>query len=147
MAQPTTPTTAPTPIPTKAVKVRSVEGIEEYRLANGLQILLAPDDSKPTTTAQHHSSASSTSRHENDGETGMARSAPAPSVQGLTSVSETAWAEFSKRGLRANGTTNIDRTNYYASLSANVQPALVSVMGRGRHGELLQPPKPISTAK
>ena len=30
--------------------VQTVEGITEYRLANGLQVLLVPDDSKPTTT-------------------------------------------------------------------------------------------------
>ena len=30
--------------------VRAVEGITEYRLPNGLQVLLAPDDAKPTTT-------------------------------------------------------------------------------------------------
>ena len=30
--------------------VDSVEGISEFRLPNGLQVLLAPDDSKPTTT-------------------------------------------------------------------------------------------------
>ncbi len=29
------------------------------------------------------------------------------------------WAEFSKRGLRANGTTSYDRTNYFASFAAN----------------------------
>lgn len=30
----------------------------------------------------------------------------------------TVWAEFSKRGLRANGSTWVDRTNYFASFSA-----------------------------
>ena len=29
------------------------------------------------------------------------------------------WAEFQKRGLRANGTTAFDRTNYHASFSAD----------------------------
>ena len=50
--------------------VRTVEGITEYRLANGLQVLLVPDDSKPTTTVNltYHVG----SRHENYGETGMA---------------------------------------------------------------------------
>ena len=33
-----------------AVKVTSVEGITEYRLANGLRVLLFPDASKPTLT-------------------------------------------------------------------------------------------------
>ena len=29
------------------------------------------------------------------------------------------WSEFTKRGLRANGTTSFDRTNYFASFAAN----------------------------
>ena len=48
----------------------SVEGIDEYRLANGLQLLLVPDDSKPTTTVNLTYRVGS--RHENYGETGMA---------------------------------------------------------------------------
>src|SRR5947207_13994174 len=50
--------------------VRSVEGIVEYRLANGLQVLLAPDDAKPTTTVNLTYRVGS--RQENYGETGMA---------------------------------------------------------------------------
>ena len=38
-------------LPAGVAQVTSVEGITEYKLeANGLRILLAPDDSKPTTT-------------------------------------------------------------------------------------------------
>ena len=37
-------------LPAGVSQVRTVEGITEYRLANGLQVLLVPDDSKPTTT-------------------------------------------------------------------------------------------------
>ena len=36
--------------PQGVTQVTSVEGITEYRLANGLQMLLVPDESKPTTT-------------------------------------------------------------------------------------------------
>jgi zinc protease len=37
--------------PPGVTALQSVEGITEYRLeANGLRILLAPDDSKPSTT-------------------------------------------------------------------------------------------------
>ena len=36
---------APRPLPTR---VASVEGITEYRLTNGLRVLLFPDASKPT---------------------------------------------------------------------------------------------------
>src|ERR1700761_5833667 len=31
-------------------QVREVEGVHEYRLPNGLQVLLIPDESKPTVT-------------------------------------------------------------------------------------------------
>ena len=50
--------------------VQTVEGISEYRLDNGLQVLLVPDDSKPTTTVNLTFRVGS--RHENYGETGMA---------------------------------------------------------------------------
>ncbi len=94
----------------------SVEGITEYRLANGLQLLLVPDDSKPTTTVNvtYHVG----SRHENYGETGMAHLLEHLLFKG-TPTHPTVWSEFTKRGLRANGTTSFDRTNYFASFAAN----------------------------
>jgi len=47
-----TPAVAKGPVKPAAAlsQVTAVEGIREYRLPNGLQILLVPDDSKPTTT-------------------------------------------------------------------------------------------------
>ena len=96
--------------------VRTVEGITEYRLANGLQVLLVPDDSKPTTTVNltYHVG----SRHENYGETGMAHLLEHLMFKG-SPKHPTVWAEFSKRGLRANGSTSFDRTNYFASFAAD----------------------------
>ena len=96
--------------------VRSVEGITEYRLPNGLQLLLVPDDSKPTTTV--NLTVRVGSRHENYGETGMAHLLEHLLFKGSTRH-PTAWAEFTRRGLRANGTTWLDRTNYFASFAAN----------------------------
>jgi zinc protease len=96
--------------------VHQVEGISEYRLPNGLQVLLVPDDSKPTTTV--NLTVRVGSRHENYGETGMAHLLEHMVFKG-TPTTRNAWAEFSKRGLRANGTTWVDRTNYYASFAAN----------------------------
>ncbi|HZX26376.1 MAG TPA: insulinase family protein, partial [Telluria sp.] len=52
------------------VKVTSVEGITEYRLGNGMRVLLFPDASKPTLTTNITYMVGS--RHENYGETGMA---------------------------------------------------------------------------
>jgi len=104
------------PLPAGLVQVTSVEGITEYRLANGLQVLLVPDDSKPTTTVNltYHVG----SRQENYGETGMAHLLEHLLFKGTPSH-RNLLGEFSKRGLRANGTTWYDRTNYFASFSAN----------------------------
>ena len=97
-------------------KVASVEGIDEYRLSNGLQVLLIPDHSKPTTTVNVTYRVGS--RHENYGETGMAHLLEHMLFKGSPKHPKV-WAEFEKRGLAANGSTWLDRTNYTASFSAN----------------------------
>jgi zinc protease len=97
-------------------RVTSVEGVDEYRLANGLQVLLIQDDSKPTTTVNVTYRVGS--KHENYGETGMAHLLEHLLFKGSPGHSKV-WAEFTKRGLRANGSTWLDRTNYFASFSAN----------------------------
>src|SRR6266849_764793 len=51
-------------------KVTSVEGITQYRLDNGMEVLLFPDSSKPTVTVNVTYMVGS--RHEGYGETGMA---------------------------------------------------------------------------
>src|SRR5690348_15946310 len=58
---------AGSPAPVKGV---GIEGITEYRLANGLRVLLFPDKSKPQTTVNVTYLVGS--RHEGYGETGMA---------------------------------------------------------------------------
>jgi len=103
-------------LPPGLTSVRSVEGIDEYRLANGLQILLVPDDSKPTTTVNLTFRVGS--RHENYGETGMAHLLEHMMFKG-TPKNPRAWEEFQKRGLDANGSTWLDRTNYTAVLAVN----------------------------
>ncbi|MDZ7813773.1 MAG: insulinase family protein [Ideonella sp.] len=102
--------------PQAMAAVRMVEGISEYRLPNGLQVLLVPDDSKPTTTVNVTYRVGS--RHENYGETGMAHLLEHLLFKG-TPKNPRVWAEFTQRGLRANGTTWFDRTNYFASFAAN----------------------------
>ncbi len=99
-----------------AKPVSEVEGIRELRLPNGLQVLLAPDDSKPTTTVNLTYRVGS--RHESYGETGMAHLLEHLLFKG-SPRHPTVWAEFTKRGLNANGSTWLDRTNYFASFSAN----------------------------
>ncbi|WP_425257562.1 M16 family metallopeptidase [Rubrivivax sp. RP6-9] len=104
------------PMPEGLTEVTSVEGITEYRLANGLQLLLVPDAAKPTTTVNLTYRVGS--RHENYGETGMAHLLEHLLFKG-TPTHRNLLGEFSKRGLRANGTTWYDRTNYFASFSAS----------------------------
>jgi zinc protease len=105
--------------PPGVTALQSVEGVTEYRLeANGLRILLAPDDSKPSTTVNMTYLVGS--RHENYGETGMAHLLEHMLFKGTPNMPN-ALGEFSKRGLQANGTTTVDRTNYYASFSSNPQ--------------------------
>jgi zinc protease len=96
--------------------VTAVEGVDEYRLPNGLQLLLVPDDSKPTTTVNLTYRVGS--RHENYGETGMAHLLEHMLFKGSPKHPR-AWEEFQKRGLAANGSTWFDRTNYTASFAAN----------------------------
>jgi zinc protease len=103
-------------LPQGIVAVTSVEGVDEFRLANGLQVLLVADDSKPTTTVNLTYRVGS--RHENYGETGMAHLLEHLLFKG-TPTHPTVWAEFEKRGLAANGSTSFDRTNYTAKFSAN----------------------------
>ena len=97
-------------------KLQSVEGIDEYRLANGLQVLLVHDTAKPTTTVNLTYRVGS--RYENYGETGMAHLLEHMLFKG-TPKHPKVWADFEKRGLAANGSTSFDRTNYTASFSTN----------------------------
>ena len=103
-------------LPAGVTSVRSVEGIDEYRLANGLQVLLVLDGSKPTTTVNLTYRVGS--RYENYGETGMAHLLEHMLFKG-TPKNPKVWGEFQKRGLEANGSTWLDRTNYTAVLAVN----------------------------
>lgn len=114
-AEPGVPATKPALLAAPE-RVASIEGITEYRLANGLRVLLAPDASKPSTTVNMTYLVGS--RHENYGETGMAHLLEHMLFKGTKNI-RNALGEFSRRGLSANGSTSDDRTNYYASFSAN----------------------------
>ena len=102
----------------------AVEGITEYRLPNGLKVLLFPDSSKPTVTVNVTYLVGS--RHENYGETGMAHLLEHMMFKGAPKnrhITE----EFTRRGMQYNGTTALDRTNYYEVFpagDANLQWAL-----------------------
>jgi zinc protease len=107
---------APVALPPGMTRVQAVEGITEYRLPNGLQVLTVPDDSKPTTTVNVTYRVGS--RHENYGESGMAHLLEHLMFKG-SKAHPMVWAEFTQRGLQSNGTTSVDRTNYFASFAAN----------------------------
>src|SRR5829696_2949472 len=103
-------------LPKGVARVTSVEGINEYRLDNGLRVLLFPDQSKQTITANVTYMVGS--RHENYGETGMAHLLEHLMFKG-TPRHRAIDQEFNQRGVRYNGTTWLDRTNYYEMFQAS----------------------------
>lgn len=110
------PLNANAALPNGVQHIRNVEGVDEYRLANGLQILLVPDASKPTTTVNITYRVGS--RHENYGETGMAHLLEHLMFKG-SKAHPRLWEEMSQRGVDFNGTTSQDRTNYYETFAAD----------------------------
>ena len=94
----------------------TVEGITEYRLANGLTVLLFPDASKPKTTVNVTYRVGSA--HENYGETGMAHLLEHLVFKGTPSRGNI-MTELGRRGMDYNGTTSWDRTNYFESFTAS----------------------------
>ncbi len=96
-------------------KVTTVEGISEYRLANGLKVLLFPDASKPTVTV--NLTVFVGSRHEGYGEAGMAHLLEHMLFKG-TPTHKNIPKALQDRGASFNGTTWLDRTNYYETLPA-----------------------------
>ncbi len=96
-------------------KVTEVEGVSEYRLENGLRVLLAPDASADTVTV--HITYLVGSRHESYGEKGMAHLLEHMLFKGSKNHPDVK-QEFTRRGARWNGTTSYDRTNYFEMLPA-----------------------------
>jgi zinc protease len=111
------PAPAPPPVaaPAPPERVTSVEGITEYRLANGLRVLLFPDPTKQTITV--NLTVLVGSRHENYGETGMAHLLEHMVFKGSPRHPDIP-AELTAHGARPNGTTNWDRTNYFETFAA-----------------------------
>jgi len=96
-------------------KIITVEGITEYALDNGLQVLLFPDQSRPTVTVNVTYRVGS--RHEGRGETGMAHLLEHMVFKG-TPTYKNIWGALEDHGASFNGTTWVDRTNYYETLPA-----------------------------
>ncbi|HUN66329.1 MAG TPA: pitrilysin family protein [Bacteroidota bacterium] len=106
---------AQTTQPPPPVKNFTVEGITQYTLGNGLRVLLFPDPSKATVTVNITYLVGS--RFEGYGESGMAHLLEHMVFKGSpkhTNIPQ----ELTSHGARPNGTTWVDRTNYFETFSA-----------------------------
>jgi zinc protease len=99
-------------------KIASVEGITEYRLDNGLRVLFVPDPTRPKVTVNLTMLVGS--RHEGYGETGMAHLLEHMVFKGTPTHPDIPGA-MKERGAQFNGSTDVDRTNYFETLPATDQ--------------------------
>jgi zinc protease len=102
-------------LPEGITRVTTVEGITEYRLDNGLQVLLFRDPSKATITVNMTYLVGSVD--ESYGETGMAHLLEHMLFKGSTKFPDIL-AAIRSRGAQFNGTTSWDRTNYFETFDA-----------------------------
>jgi len=104
--------------PAAAKKVVTVEGITEYQLDNGARFLLFPDPAASTVTV--NMTVLVGSRNEGYGESGMAHLLEhmcfkgTPTYPNIDKVLQEHGANKT-----ANGTTWLDRTNYYETMPGN----------------------------
>src|SRR5882724_9081381 len=96
-------------------RIASVEGVTEYRLANGVRALLFPDPSRPKVTV--NMTVLVGSRHEGYGEAGMAHLLEHMVFKGTPDHPNVPKA-LRDHGANFNGTTNVDRTNYFETMPA-----------------------------
>jgi zinc protease len=103
-------------VPKGVQRVASIEGLTEYRLDNGLRVVLFPDSSRPTMAVTITYLVGS--RHENYGEAGMAHI-----LEHLVSYGSAkhpqAKAEQTARGARRNAGTSFDATMYFEIFPAS----------------------------
>ncbi|MGQ8869478.1 M16 family metallopeptidase [Myroides sp. TSA_177.3] len=122
----------------KAAFVKQVEDIKEYKLSNGLQVLLLPDASQNNLVVNIVYKVGS--KHEGYGEKGMAHLLEHmlfKSTKNLGDIKKM----LSDKGGAANGTTYYDRTNYYEvfpSTEENLSWALEMEADRMINATLLQ---------
>ncbi len=95
--------------------VTTVEGVSEFRFDNGARLLLFPDASRPTISV--NMTVMVGSRHEGYGEAGMAHLLEHLVFKGTPTFPEVPKA-LRDHGANFNGTTNVDRTNYFETLPA-----------------------------
>jgi len=97
-------------------KTASVEGIDEYRLDNGLKVLLFQDQSAQTITVNITYKVGS--RNEGYGEKGMAHLLEHMVFKGTPNHPNIP-EELTSHGARPNGSTWYDRTNYFETFNAS----------------------------
>lgn len=95
--------------------IRTVEGITEFKLQNGLTVLLLPDHAAQNVTVCVTYLVGS--RHEGRGEAGMAHLLEHMLFKG-TPTHTNIMAALQDRGAFYNASTWYDRTNYFETLSA-----------------------------
>ncbi len=102
--------------PASIRKIATVEGITEYRLANGLKVLLFPDASQDTITVSVTYLVGS--RYEGEGEYGMAHLLEHMQFKGTPQHPDIK-GELQRHGASFNASTSFDRTNFYETMAAN----------------------------
>jgi zinc protease len=106
-------------LPAGLTKVRTIEGVTEYQLDNGVRLLLYPDASSSRVTV--NMTVLVGSRHEGYGETGMAHLLEHMLFKGTRTRPDSQAVPRALRdhGAEYNATTGVDRTNYYETLPAS----------------------------
>lgn len=104
------------PLPPGIERGPTLGGISEYRLPNGLKILLMPDQTRDKIMVNITYLVGS--RHEGYGESGMAHLLEHMLFKGTKRIPD-AKAELERLGTDSNGTTYFDRTNYYEIFAAD----------------------------
>ncbi|MEP7075551.1 MAG: pitrilysin family protein [Acidobacteriota bacterium] len=95
--------------------------IEEYKLENGLRVVLNRDEAIPVVAIAVYYNVGS--RNEREGRTGFAHLFEHMMFQGSENVPKAGhFQHIMKAGGTMNGTTSSERTNYYETLPANQLP-------------------------
>ncbi|MFP4227360.1 MAG: M16 family metallopeptidase [Salinivenus sp.] len=133
---------SPTSIPSSVTFQEASEGIECYRLdANGLRVLLLPQDGAPVATSMvtYHVG----SRNERTGHTGATHMLEHLMFKGTerfhkrkgTSIFET----LQRVGAEVNASTWVDRTNYYEMLPTEHLPLALDIEADRMRNALIDP--------
>lgn len=124
-------------LPTRATEadgplrhLRTIDGIEEYVLpANGLRVLLMPNEGLPVATVMVTYKVGS--RHEVAGTTGATHILEHMMFKGTPRFNTETGNDYAtvmeRIGARSNATTWFDRTNYYATLPSKSVPLAIEM--------------------